>query len=332
MAPDQFSVAQPLGPEDLDRRVTRHGVYPSFPAPTGVPWSEYLRSQRNKSRSVSSSTEALDSDHARYITSQIAQHARSMATDTRSLPTDSPVPYFQPIERGHVSEGAPSDIGSLGNLPHGGEQIPPYHADMGDISHIPLGGMEYHPVVTEPDRLSTYTGLDDYDTLFEARHGRGALDNMPRSSGEAIVTSSIGMTPASLSVGMTESPMVRIKPIPDSRLPPTDRKEHVSASAEPSMMGHRVVSPVSSGHIMEGAAMFTDMTATMLTALDQQMALSSEAQKPEGSLTDNVLTSGQIVSSSKVGEFQTRSQTMHITKDIYPDPYLPVRENYRISD
>ena len=64
LAPDQFSVAQPLGPEDLDRRVTRHGVYPSFPGPTGVPWSEYIRSQRNRSRSVSSSTEALDSDHA----------------------------------------------------------------------------------------------------------------------------------------------------------------------------------------------------------------------------------------------------------------------------
>ena len=69
---------------------------------------------------------------------------------TRSLPTDSPVPYFQPIERGHVSEGAPSDIGSLGNAPHGGEQIPPHPADMGENSHIHLGGMEYHPVITEP--------------------------------------------------------------------------------------------------------------------------------------------------------------------------------------
>ena len=64
-----------------------------------------IRSQRNGSRSVSSCTEALDSDHARYITSRIAQHARSMATGTRSLPTDSPVPYFQPIERGHMLEG-----------------------------------------------------------------------------------------------------------------------------------------------------------------------------------------------------------------------------------
>ena len=99
------------------------------------------------------------------------------------------------------------------------------------------------------------------------------------------------------------------------------------------MMGHRVVSPMSSGHIIgESAALFTNMTETMLTALDQQMALSSKAQKPEGSLTDNVLTPGQVVGSSKVGEFQTRSQTTHDTKDIYPDLYQPVTENYKISD
>ena len=114
---------------------------------------------------------------------------------------------------------------------------------------------------------------------------------MPRLNGKAIVTSSIEMTPVSLNAGMTESPTVRIKPIPDSGLSPTGRKEHVSASAKPSMTGHRVVSPVSTGHIIgESAVIFTDMTETMLTALDQQMALSSEAQKPDDSLTNNVLT------------------------------------------
>ena len=46
-------------------------------------------------------------------------------------------------------------------------------------------------------------------------------------------------------------------------------EEYVSMSADPSMMGHRVVSPISTGHIIgEGAAIFTDMTETMLTALD----------------------------------------------------------------
>ena len=40
-------------------------------------------------------------------------------------------------------------------------------------------------------------------------------------------------------------------------------------SADPSMMGPRVVSPKSSGHIIgEGATIFTDMTETLLTALD----------------------------------------------------------------
>ena len=269
LAPDQFSIAQLLGPEDLDRCVTRHGVYPSFPAPTGVPWSGYIRLQRNRSRSVSSSTEALDSDHARYITSQIAQHARSMTTGTRSLPADSPVPYFQPIERGHMSGGVPTDIDSPRAVPYGGVQMPPHSANLSEAAYISSGGIEYHPVVSESDRLSTYTGLDYYDTLFEARHGRGALDHMPRTSEEAIVTSSIGMIPTTLSVEAIKNPMVGLKPIPDSGPTSTNQKEHVSMSADPSMMGHRVVSPIRSGHIIkEGAAIFTDMTETMLTALD----------------------------------------------------------------
>ena len=113
LAPNQLSVARPLRPEDLDRCVTQHGIYPSQPAPTGVPWSEYIRSQRNGSRSVSSSTEALDSDQARNVTKRIFQHARSMATGARSLPTDSLVHYFQPIDRGYMSESGLSDRYSL---------------------------------------------------------------------------------------------------------------------------------------------------------------------------------------------------------------------------
>ena len=48
LAPDQFSVARPLQPEDLDRRVTRQCVYPSLPAPNGIPWSEYMKTHSNK--------------------------------------------------------------------------------------------------------------------------------------------------------------------------------------------------------------------------------------------------------------------------------------------
>ena len=110
LAPDQFSVARPLQPEDLDRRVTRQGIYPSLLAPNGVPWSEYVRTHRNRPSSVSSSTEALKSDHARYVTRKIVRHARSMAAGTRSLPTDSPIPYFHPMERGYVSEGSQEGV------------------------------------------------------------------------------------------------------------------------------------------------------------------------------------------------------------------------------
>ena len=61
------------------------------------------------------------------------------------------------------------------------------------------------------------------------------------------------------------------------------------------------------------------------------MALSSKVQKPEGSLTDNILTPGQIVGSSNIGEFKTGSQATNETKDIYADLYLPVAENYKIN-
>ena len=212
LAPDQFGVAQPLGPEDLDKCVTRHGIYPSFLAPTGVPWSEYIRSQRNRSRSVSSSTEALDLDHAMYITCKITQHARSMAAGTRSLPTDSPVPCFQSLERGHVSEGVPSDIGSPEGALHGSIQIPPQHANSDAFPFLPSSGTEYNPGVFEQDRLSTYTGLDDYDTLFGARHGRGAIDTKPKMDEGMLAAPSIVMPTTTSSMGMTENLMMGARP------------------------------------------------------------------------------------------------------------------------
>ena len=70
MDSDHLGVAKPIRPEDLDRRVTRHGIYPSLPTSQSVPWSTYVRSQRVSSRSVSSSTEALDSEQARQTTSK----------------------------------------------------------------------------------------------------------------------------------------------------------------------------------------------------------------------------------------------------------------------
>ena len=176
LAPVQFSVARPLRPEDSDRKVTRQGVYLSLPVPNGIPWSEYVRTHGNMPQSVSSSTEALESDHARFVTRTIAQHARSMATHTRLLPTDSPIP-FQFVERRHMSEGSLEDI-------------TPYRIPSEHIFNI--GGTDYYSEITETDRVSTFMGLDDYDTLFAARHGRGALDLVPKiAETKDIATTSI---------------------------------------------------------------------------------------------------------------------------------------------
>ena len=77
---------------------------------------------------------------------KIVQHARSMATSTRSLPTDSPVPYFQPIERGYMSEGSQEGVYAT-----------PY-VDPSEHT-VNIGGTDYHPDITETDKVSTYTGL-----------------------------------------------------------------------------------------------------------------------------------------------------------------------------
>ena len=121
-------------------------------------------------------------------------------------------------------------------------------------TNVPSGGVKYHPFTTESDGLSTYTGLDDYDTLFEARHGRGALDNVPRTDGEVIITSYIGITPTISSSRMIVNPRIELGPTFNDGLMHPNQREHISMSADPSVMGHRVASP-SSGHIIgEGSA------------------------------------------------------------------------------
>ena len=107
MDSDHLGVANPIRPEDLDRCVTRHGIYPSLPASRGVPWSTFVRSQRVSSRSVSSSTEALDSDQARQTTQRIIQH-------TRSLPTNSPSPHIPTTDREYRSDSGLSDRYTIG--------------------------------------------------------------------------------------------------------------------------------------------------------------------------------------------------------------------------
>ena len=87
------------------------------------------------------------------------------------------------------------------------------------------------------------------------------------------------------------------------------------------MGADRVVSP-SSGHISgEGATVFMEMTDTMLKILDRQMALTAQAWELENSLAENALAAGQ-----------TRPQLNSYVKDSYPDWYLPVKGNFRISE
>ena len=169
-----------------------------------------------------------------------------MATGTRSLPTDSPVPYFQPLEIGHVSEGVPSDIGSPEGALCRSVQMPPHHANSDVFPYLPSGGIEYNPGVFEQERLSTYTGLDDYDTLFEARHGRGAVDNISKTGERTLVVPSMGMPSTIASWDITENLMVgaRTKHTPDSGQLPPDQREHISVGEVPSMTGQKVVSPI----------------------------------------------------------------------------------------
>ena len=115
---------------------------------------------------------------------------------------------------------------------------------------------------------------------------------------------------------------------------------------------HDVVSPVGAGHLLgKGAAIFRDMTETMLAALDKQMVLPDTVQKPESSSLNNFLASESISSQSEIrpkvpdvsayppntssiSTEDPKSMPISSTKgeDRYPDLYLPVTENYRISN
>ena len=123
-----------------------------------------------------------------------------------------------------------------------------------------------------------------------------------------------GSSPSSM--GMIVNPRTEVRSTNWSLYP--NQRECMPVGTDLSKMAHQVVSPSSGHKIGEGAAIFMDMTETMLDALDQQMVSSVEVQKPESSLTDNT--------------GQTRSQVTSDTKDSYPDLYLPVVENYKIGD
>ena len=95
----------------------------------------------------------------------------------------------------------------------------------------------------------------------------------PRTSEQMIMTSSMGITPTTSSAGFMVNPLDKVKPT--IGIEHSSQREHVSMTTDP--LKHRVVSPRSE-IIGEG----TDMTETILNALDQQMAMSSGVQKLKG--------------------------------------------------
>ena len=207
MDSDHLRVANPIRPEDLDRRVTQHGIYPSLPASHGVPWSTYVRSQRVSSRSVSSSTEALDSDQARQTMQRILQH-------TRSLPTNSPVPYVSMTDREYRSDSGLSEKYTT--------RIP--MATGGDRSSY---------------RSDYMTEYEDYATLGNR-------------------------TPTTSSIGTIVRPKTKsVRP-----------KGSIESESSYPIIG-------------ESAAMFTDMTDTMLKVLDRRMAIAAQARELENTLAEN---------------------------------------------
>ena len=82
----------------------------------------------------------------------------------------------------------------------------------------------------------------------------------------------------------------------------------------------------SSEIIGEGAAIFTDMTETILDILDKQVFASPGPQQTTKEIPNK--------EDQKVLDHSTQGvrPKMSTQKDDYPDLFLPIRENYRISD
>ena len=113
--------------------------------------------------------------------------------------------------------------------------------------------------------------------------------------------------------------MERVMPAHD--MAHSSQREQVSLPKD-ALQPH-VVSP-SSEIIGEGAAIFTDMTETILDVLDKQVAMSPDMHKQQ--------TKGLSSSDNQMKGTQGKKSKTSIQKEGYPDLFLPIVENYRISD
>ena len=181
---------------------------------------------------------------------------------------------------------------------------------------VNIGGTDYHSEITETDKVSTFTGLDDYDALFAARHGRGALDPVPKVS-EQITTTSLGISPPMVGLELINL-MERVMPIHGDVYP--GQREQVSLTHETLKL--QVGSPTSE-IIGEGAAIFTDMMETILDVLDKQIATSPGSQQQ---------TKGLLAKDNQTEVIKSKEPKASPHKEAYPDLFLPVMENYRISE
>ena len=157
---------------------------------------------------------------------------------------------------------------------------------------------------------------------YEARHGRGAIDNVTITGEKVSPTSPVMVPTTATSMGVTENIITRARPkhTSSSGYPLPDQKGQASVEEEyQSQAEHNVVSSVGAGHILgEGAAIFTDMTETMLAALDKQMALSDTGQRPESSSLNKFLPLDKYLVRVKLDQ-----------KNVCPCPCLLLRK--RIS-
>ena len=152
--------------------------------------------------------------------------------------------------------------------------------------------------------------------MFAARHGRGALDPVPKV-GEQITTTSLGIPPPMVGPELI-NPMERVMPIHGDAHP--GQREQVSLTHE--TLKPQVGSP-SSEIIGEGVAIFTDMMETILDILDKQVAMSPGSQQQ---------TKGLSVKDNQKGVTKSKESKASPQKEDYPDLFLPIMENYRISN
>ena len=139
-------------------------------------------------------------------------------------------PLFNPNERGYLSEGSQEDVYAIPDM-----ELPDQTNQQG-VTEAPLENIE-------TDRVSTFTGLDDYDTLFAAKYGRGALDPVP------LVDNQMATTP--LGVPTTKAGHTLTHP-----------REHMMSPHEGTERDGAQIPLPSTAIIGEGAAVFTDMTET----------------------------------------------------------------------